>query len=192
MKARALLLLAALALCALPLYSADTNSRLAAAAERKLHEIQRNGSTAHPKPLRTEFSEDEINAYFAAGKVHLPAGVESVRFQSEPGVVTATTKVDFDKVKAGRTSYNPLLEIFTGVHRVVVVARARGAGGMGYAQIDTVSLDGIEIPRFVLQLFVEKYVQPKYPGLGLDSKFPLPDRIDTAIVGAHELTVTQK
>jgi len=43
-----------------------------------------------------------------------------------------------------------------------------------------------------LQLFVEKYVQPRYPGLGLDSKFSLPDRIDSATVGAHELTVMQK
>ena len=58
--------------------------------------------------------------------------------------------------------------------------------------VDSVSLDGIEIPRFVLQLFVEKYLQPKYPNIGLDSRFALPDRIDTAIVGLHKLTITQK
>ena len=58
--------------------------------------------------------------------------------------------------------------------------------------VDSVSLDGVEIPRFVLQLFVEKYLQPKYPNVGLDSRFGLPDRIDTAIVGQHRLTVAQK
>jgi hypothetical protein len=41
-------------------------------------------------------------------------------------------------------------------------------------------------------MFVEKYLQPKYPGVGLDSKFALPARIDTATVGLHKLTITQK
>ena len=39
---------------------------------------------------------------------------------------------------------------------------------------------------------IEKYLHPKYPNIGLDSRFGLPDRIDTARVGTHKLTVTQK
>jgi hypothetical protein len=163
-----------------------------AATERKLRRIESIGSSPHPPPTRTELSEEEINAYFAAGKVDLPAGVESVRFESEPGVVKATTRVDFERIKAGRSSFNTLLEVFRGVHDVDVVAHAHAAGGVGYAEVDSVSLDGVEIPRFVLQLFVANYIQPKYPNLGLDSSFRLPDRIDQATVGAHELTVTQK
>jgi hypothetical protein len=58
--------------------------------------------------------------------------------------------------------------------------------------VDSVSLDGVEVPRLVLQLFVEKYLQPRYPEIGIDSRFPLPDRIDTAIVGQHLITLTQK
>jgi hypothetical protein len=82
--------------------------------------------------------------------------------------------------------------MFSGVHEVVVVAHAHGAGGQGVVNVDSVSLDNIAIPRFVLQLFVERYLQPKYPNVGLDSRFALPNRIDTARVGAHTLTVTQK
>jgi hypothetical protein len=48
------------------------------------------------------------------------------------------------------------------------------------------------VPRFLLNLFVEKYLQPKYPELGLDSRFSLPDRIDSAVVGPHQLTIIQK
>jgi len=44
----------------------------------------------------------------------------------------------------------------------------------------------------VLELFVEKYLQPKFPQIGIDSRFPLPDRIDTATVGQHQITLTQK
>jgi hypothetical protein len=169
-----------------------TSNGNVASMERKLQRIASNGSTARRDPAGTVFSDDEINAYFAAGKVQLPAGVRSVRFQAEPGAVRATTRVDFDQLQAGRTSMNPLLSIFSGVHDAVVTAQAHGAGGVGYVQVDSVSLDGVEIPRFALQLFVEKYLQPKYPDVGLDSKFPLPDRIETATIGAHTLTVVQK
>jgi len=58
--------------------------------------------------------------------------------------------------------------------------------------VDSVSLDGVEIPHFALELFVEKYIQPRYPGIGIDSRFALPDKIDTATVGQHQLAVTQK
>ena len=107
-------------------------------------------------------------------------------------MVTATTRVDFDRLKAGQNSSNPLLSIFSGVHDVVVNADAHGAGGQGFVHVNSVSIDDVDVPRLVLQLFVEKYLQPKYPGVGLDSRFTLPDRIDTATVGLHNLTITQK
>ena len=160
--------------------------------ERKLQHVQSNATLAHPDQTPTEFTEQEINAYFASGAIKLPAGVQSVNFQGQPEVVIATARVDFDQLKAGRRSSNPLLSMFSGIHDVVVSAHVHGAGGQGYVNVDTVSLDGVEIPRFALEMFVEKYLQPKYPGIGLDSKFVLPDRIDTAKVGLNKLTITQK
>jgi hypothetical protein len=171
----------------------STNSSAAVSSiERKLQHIQSNGALTRPDQAPTEFTEQEINAYFASGAIKLPAGVQSVNFQGQPEIVIATTRVDFDQVRAGSHSSNPLLSVFSGIHDVVVSAHVHGAGGQGYVNVDSVSLDGVEIPRFVLQMFVEKYLQPKYPGVGLDSKFALPDRIDTAKVGLHKLTVTQK
>jgi hypothetical protein len=109
-----------------------------------------------------------------------------------PGVITGDANVDFDRLKQGRNSANPLLSIFSGVHNVEVIANSRGAGGVGYVEIQSVSLDGVQVPRMVLQLFVDKYLKPKYPNLGLDSTFRLPDKIDIAIVGSHQVTLTQK
>jgi hypothetical protein len=174
------------------LQASDANSAAGASMDRKLQHVQQNGALAHPDPTPTEFTEQEVNAYLAAGRVKLPAGVQSVHFQSQPDVVTATTRVDFEQIKAGRNSSNPLLSMFKGVHDVVVVAHARGMGHQGYVQVDSVALDGVEIPRFILELFVEKYLQPKYPGIGMNSQFALPTKIDTATVGLHKLTVTQK
>jgi hypothetical protein len=58
--------------------------------------------------------------------------------------------------------------------------------------VNSVVIDGIQIPRFVLEIFVEKYVTPRYPGVGLDSTFALPEKIETATVGSHVLTVAQR
>jgi hypothetical protein len=58
--------------------------------------------------------------------------------------------------------------------------------------VDSVSIDGVDVPRFVLELFVEKYLKPKYPTIGIDSELALPARVETATVGLHKVTLTQK
>jgi hypothetical protein len=159
---------------------------------QKLNHIEANARSPHPNPSPTIFTEPEVNAYLASDDVQLPAGVQSVKLEGEPGMITGRARIDFDRIREGAHSLNPLLGIFTGIHDVVVVTHAHGDGGRGYVHVDSVSLDNIEVPRFMLQLFVEKFLQPKYPELGLDSRFSLPDRIYTAVVGEHQLTVTQR
>lgn len=164
----------------------------AAAMQRKLDYIEKNGRSAHPSQKPTVLSEEQVNAYVASDYVKLPNGVESVKLAGESGAVTGNTRVDFDRIREGIHSSNPLLSMFSGVHDVIVIAHAHGEAGRGYVHVDSVSLDGIEVPRFVLQMFVEKFLTPKYPEIGLDSQFALPDRINSAKVGEHELTIIQK
>jgi hypothetical protein len=168
------------------------DSAQAASCERKFARIQTNGRSSNPSQAPTVVSEQEINAYLASPQIELPAGVESVKLQGQPGIIDGTARIDFDKVRAGVHSSNPLLAIFSGIHEVVVDTHAHGAGRQGYVHVDSVSIDGIEVPRFALELFVEKYLQPKYPQIGLDSRFALPNRIDMATVGEHQVTITQK
>ena len=82
--------------------------------------------------------------------------------------------------------------MFRGSHEVAVTTHARGSGGQGIVHVDSVTLDQVEVPQFVLQLYVDRYLKPKYPNLGIDSRFQLPDHIDSATVGDHKLMVTQK
>ena len=162
--------------------------------QKKLQHLESNGALAHPNETPTEFTEEEINSYVNSDLVVLPVGVQAVHFTGEAGTLTATARVDFDKIKikSGRGSSNPLLMIFSGTHNILVAAHAHGAGHEGFVHVDSLQLDGVEVPEFALQIFVEKYLQPKYPEIGIDSRFALPDRIDTARIGDHELTVTQK
>jgi hypothetical protein len=169
-----------------------SNSSQVASVERKLQHLRSNGEQTHPDPAPTEFTEEEINAYFASGNVSLPAGVQSVAFQEQPGVVVGNSRVDFDRIKAGKNSYNPLLSVFSGLHDVAFNAHAYGANGQGLVHVDSVSIDGVEVPRFVLELFVEKYLKPRYPNIGIDSRFALPAGVDAAMVGLHKVTLTQK
>lgn len=166
--------------------------RLAESLQRKLDHIRQNATLPQPDQAPTVMTEEEINDYFAAGRVKLPLGVEKVTFQGRAGIVTALTTIDFDKIRAGQRSSNPLLAIFSGTHDVRAEADAAGSGGQGRVHVRSVSIDGVEVPRMALEFFVEKFVTPKYPNVGLDSQFQMPARIDLATVGYHKLTVTQK
>lgn len=165
---------------------------LADQAAKKLAHVQRNGMLAKPDQSPTVLTQEELNAYFAEGRVRLPKGVKNLRFLAEPGVITANTEVDFDQVRAGQSSSNPLLSVFTGVHDVQGVAHGSGSGGAGRVQIESIAIDGVKVPRFALEMFVDKFIRPKYPQVGLDSQFKMPARVDVAVVGDKTLTLTQK
>lgn len=197
MKVVSVFLLAVTFTCLLPpnclsQNRASVNSALVAALEKKVQYLQSNADRKPPDSTPTEFSEAEINAYFASGNIDLPAGVQSVALQEQPGIVIGTSRIDFDQLKAGKNSYNPLLSVFSGVHDVIVTAHAYGAHGQGFVHVDSVSIDGVEVPQFVLELFVQKYLKPKYPNVGIDSRFALPARVDAATIGLHKVTVIQQ
>lgn len=166
--------------------------RLADSLQAKLDHIQQNAERAHPDQTPTVMTEEEVNDYIASGRIVLPQGVKKLRMEGRSGVVTAFLNVDFDEIRGGQKSANPLLSVFNGRHDVRVEADAAGNGGQGKVSVREVSIDGFNVPRMALEYFVSKYVTPKYPNIGIDSQFQLPDKVDLATVGYHKLTVTQK
>lgn len=195
-----------LALFALPFATAHAQSSSSTAAQpkqssaatkaaadrmqQKLDYLKQNSEKPIPNQQPTALLEDEINAYFADGRLKLPEGLERITFGISTGSTISNMTVDFDKLTAH--SSNPLLSLFSGVHQVVVHAHGDASGGTARAHIDSVSLDGSEIPRFLLEMFVQRMLQPKYPQASLDPTFKLPERIDLVTLGEHKATVTQK
>lgn len=165
----------------------------AASMQAKLDAIEHNGESRSPRRMTTQFSENEVNAYLNSGAVKIPEGVHNLRLVGDEGIVIGTARADFDEIKAGRRgSINPLLALFSGVHDIRVSAHAVGRDGTGVVDVDSVEIDGTAVPRVAIELFVDHYLKTKYPEVGMHSTFNMPDRIDTATVGVHTLTVIQK
>jgi hypothetical protein len=173
-----------------PISAAETRS--ADSFQRKIDYIEQNAQKNPPDERPTTVTEAEINAYFAQRRLKLPDGVKLVKFDLQPGAVNALTRVDFDEITKSRHSWNPLLALFTGVHDAQVMAHAHGSGGRVQVHVDSVTLDGVNVPRVALELFIEKFVNPKYPTVRLDGEYKLPVKIDSVNIGAHESTVIQK
>jgi len=118
--------------------------------------------------------------------------VHTLKLQADPGIIHGTADVNLDEVTGGRYSANPLMSLFSGVHQVTATAHAQGANGIGQVHIDSVALDGVAVPRMALEYFVERYIHPKYPDLGIDSQFKLPSKINQSEVEDRQVTIVQK
>ncbi len=160
--------------------------------EQKIAYLKQNAAREKPDPKPTEITQDEANAYFAEGGVKLPKGVSGLKVTAQPGTLDGHAQVDFDAITEKSRSKNPLLAVFTGVHDVHLIAQASGTHGTGTITVQRVELDGIEIPQMALQFFVDRYIKPKYPNVGLTTTFKLPLRIDSAVVESGRVVLMQK
>jgi hypothetical protein len=168
-----------------------THSKNYSSAEQKFNQIQSDANGG--KAQTTTLTADEISAYVNEGGVTLPVGVENVKFSGRSGTVTAVTRVDFDKITAGKSSMNPLMMLFSGQHDVTVTADAQGSQGRATVNVQTVEIDGVTVPRAALEFFVSRYLQPKYGNsVGLNNNFAMPSHVDSAVIGNNTLTLTQK
>lgn len=175
------------------LHGEEKHSAAYNSAVSKFEWISQNGHFDHPSRKPTVLTAREWNAYLNEGGVKLPDGVSNVRISSQPAVVHGDAEVDFDRLTANRTHNNPLLSLFTGKHHVTVTAQAAASGGVGTVRVDSVEFDGVQVPPFALEYFCNRYLKPRYGNaVGMDSTFRLHSRIDTAIVGADQVSLTQR
>jgi hypothetical protein len=170
----------------------DTHSAEFRAMEQQLAYLKLNAAKAHPDPKPVELTEADTNAYFNEGGVKLPKGVSQVHLTSRPSVLDAHAKIDFEQIMQGRGSNNPMYAMFSGKHDVEVVAQASGANGTGSIQVQSIQLDGSEVPRWALEFFVQHYITPKYPTVGMTTTFKLPLRIESAVVDTGRVRLAQK
>jgi hypothetical protein len=175
-----------------PAPAGEDHSAAYGSVQQKLAYLKLNAAKTRPDPKPVELTEAEVNAYFAEGGVKLPKGVSQVRLTSRPGVIDGHAHVDFEPILQGHNPNNPLYGLFSGQHEIHVVAQAAGINGVATLQVQTVEMDGNEVPRWALEFFVQRYVTPRYPNVGMTSSFKMPLWIDGATIETGKVRLTQK
>lgn len=163
---------------------------------QKLAAIEARGSspaTASAAPLRTSFTDREVNAYFRYnGKDRLPEGVvdPQLTFQSDRRIDAKAT-VDLDAVRKSQSSW--MAGLLHGSVEVRVSGAVTVANGKGTLQILSATFGGIPIPAALLQDVVAQYSKtPEMPnGFQLDKPFDLPANIREVRLQPGAATIIQ-
>ena len=151
---------------------------------------------ASAPPLKTTFTEREINAYLALdGPDFLPPGIAMPRVRlGADNRVEARAVVDLDGVRRSRerSVFDPLAYI-TGSVEVVAVGTVEGSGGEGLIRYESATVGGVEVPKTVAQELLRFYTTtPERPrGFAFDEPFALPAELRAVSVEGGAATVTQ-
>jgi len=165
---------------------------------KKVQAILERGLAPAPaaKPLKTSFSEQELNAYLKLNaSAELPAGVTQARVSLlDAGKVDTRALVDMDALRtAEKRGWLDPLAYVTGMLEVRTVGTFRGANGKGVFTFESATVDGVPVPRALMQELVAFYTRsPETPkGILLDQPFDLPARIREVELRRGTATVIQ-
>lgn len=177
----------------------DAVARDARSMEQKLAALLENGQlpAGKAKPLRTTFTENEINAYMAVGQdIELPVGVRDPRLTIDGGnQLSGRAVVDLDKVRLSqkRSVLDPMNLLLRGTVEVKAQGVLQASNGVGTFQLASATFGGVPIPRSVMQELVYYYTKtPEHPnGFTLDTPFELPMNIRAVEFARGSATIVQ-
>jgi hypothetical protein len=165
----------------------------------KIARVQAAAETPRPadgRPLRTTFTEREINAYLALdGPEFLPSGIAMPRVRlGDDGRVQARAIIDLDAVRRSRerSAFDPLAYL-TGAVEVVAAGRIESSAGQGLIRYESATVGGVAVPETVAQELLRFYTRtPERPrGFAFDEPFDLPARLRGVSVERGSVTVMQ-
>jgi len=156
---------------------------------RKIAVITTNGLSARPDARRTPITERELNSFLSFhARSEMPPGVlDPVVTIDDAGRLTGRATVDLDEVKrAQRSEGMSVLALLSGRVPVEATGVLHAAGGKGKFDLETATVNGVPVPKTILQQVVSYYsLTPDNPaGIDLEAPFELP-------AGIREIT-TQK
>jgi len=178
MRDRSAVLLAALLFVFSPgiLHSQKVTPEAAASCASK-YNLVRSGTSAGS----VNFTEQEVNSWLALDlSGSYPDGVSDVSVQLQRNNAVVLAKVDFDRLKLSVPNLLPDLMqyLFTGVHDVRVEGTISGQAGRAEYNIESVTLDEVPLPSFMVEMILERVLRRRFPGKNIESPFTLPFAID--------------
>ena len=181
----------------LPTPDQDLTREDAVRMEKKLDAIMARGAVPpkQAKPLRTSFTEKEVNSYFKFNSQTFPTGVVNPRLViAEGGKLRATATVDLTAIRKAkeRSWYDPM-NLVGGTVDLLVTGTLKSNAGMGTLVVESAWLGNIPIPKPVLQEVISYYTKsPEMPdGFDLDKPFTLPVGIREVEVQRGTMTIVQ-
>jgi len=165
---------------------------------RKLTAIIERGNKPKPttaKPVRTSFTDREVNAFFKFNTAVMPVGVIDPQLTIVDGQqVRARAMVDLDAIrKSKERSWLDPLTYVTGKVELRAAGIVTSANGKGVLQLQSATLGGVPIPISVLQEVVSYYSKtPENPqGFDLTKPFDLPQNIRQVELQPGAVTIVQ-
>jgi hypothetical protein len=155
----------------------EVSERVAQQLQQKIDAVKKAKNTAAEHRLQTvEVTEAELESYVLYRlRDDIPARIDSINVQLTPGAIAADTQLTFSPNSTGNTLVDTLL---SGTHNLFIKGKLSGANHEGRFELDQVKVDGIPVPKLLIETLIKKYVKPKYPEVDLTEPFELPWNID--------------
>jgi hypothetical protein len=157
----------------------EVSARAAKALQVKIDDIK-EAQAAGRNGKEVEVSDTELESYVLYElRQDIPVQMDSIDIQLTPGTVAADTQMTFTNLNTG----NPVVDtLVTGTHNLFVKGRFTGKASRGKFDLDEIRVDGIPVPRILIESLFEKYVKPKYPDADLKEPFDLPWGIEEVTI----------
>lgn len=165
--------------------------------QSKIEEIAKNGAAEPVKPKKTHVPENELNSYLNLNmKEKMPKGLSGPQVTIVgDGRLVGRVSVDFDEFNRQRKSrgFMDPLSYLSG--RVPVNARGlfRANDGKGQFQLESADIQGVPLPKPLLQELVRFFsrtdADPK--GFDIDAPFDLPAKIREIVTHRGEALIVQ-
>jgi len=153
---------------------AEVSPKAAASLQVKINTLKKADKNPDRRrgASRIELSEAELESYVVyALKDEIPVQLDSIDVHLGPGTVASDTQLTFTSNAIGNAIVDSLVG---GTHNVFLKGKLVGEEGRGKFDLDEVQVDGIPVPKVLVQTLFDKYVKPNYPEADLKEPFDLP------------------
>jgi hypothetical protein len=136
---------------------------------------------------RLELSEFELESYVLyALKKDIPVQIDAMDVKLEPDTVASETQLTF----ASNSTGNPMVDsVIEGTHNLFLKGMLVGQEGRGRFELQEIRIDGIPVPKILIETLFDKYVNPRYPDADLKAPFDLPWGIEELKLADGKATV---
>jgi hypothetical protein len=138
-------------------------------------------------PETITVSEEELRSYVLLEmRDEIPARIDSLNVHLTEGAVAADTRLTFGPDSTGNVLVDVLI---SGTHDLFVKGKLAASSRRGRFELQEVKVDGIPVPKILIESLIAKYVNPEYPDVDIDKDFEMPWGIDALTIAPGKATI---